>query len=150
MRESRDEYRSLLEQQQQLTQQQQQEQFCLRGLEYKTPMGNKRREQNKRVAWQAVEREQYRQWDQGFKDATRLAEEYKIATQHCVQKAILQAKEDRQAVLQMDNTSSSSSSSSPTSFTATKMHTAMATAASGAAAAARRPMRSHGRVSRAA
>jgi len=85
MAKSRDEYRFVLEQANaaggslpahfRLLQD---ESSCLRGLEYKTPMGYKRREQNRRVAWQAVEREQYRQWDQGFKDILALREEYQL------------------------------------------------------------------------
>lgn len=152
---------------------QQDDELCLRGLEYKTPMGCKRREQNKRVAWQAVEREQYRQWDQGFKDEVALSREYQMATQHCVQKAILLAQEDRQAVLsqikyfemdglsvgssfaEMSVGSSSSGTTSPSSLfaaaaTAARMH--HHPHAHSLATGGRRPIRSpqQGRVSRAA
>ncbi|CAJ1954191.1 unnamed protein product [Cylindrotheca closterium] len=186
MSKSREDYRDVLQHVGSLAAHlsQDEELCCTRGLEYKTPMGNKRREQNKRVAWQAVEREQYRQWDQGFKDEQALADEYQIATHHCVKKAILLAQQDRQAVLaqakyyQMDGLSLGSSSSSSSLaalsiaeqtcksttsssahsrsshnslasgsplFVTSKHHHGVAAATSG-----RRPVRSQGRVSRAA
>lgn len=69
-----------------------------RGLEHKTPKGNKRRHKNRLVSVDAVLREQDRQWDRNRIDAGFISELYIQASAHCRLEASLKAKEDEEYV----------------------------------------------------
>jgi hypothetical protein len=85
--------------------------MCTRGLETRTPIGNKKRQRNKAVGWNAVEQEQLYQWENGFADAEPVADVYIAATQDCVQAAVNLGNEDRKAVLEQEKDDLANSSS---------------------------------------
>jgi len=69
-----------------------------RGLEHKTPIGNKRRHQNRLVSIDSVLREQDRQWERNRNDAEFIAELYIQSSAHCRLQASLLAKSDEDYV----------------------------------------------------
>jgi hypothetical protein len=71
-----------------------------RGLEHKTPKGNKRRHTNRLISIDAVLREQDRQWERKICDQGFIAELYIQASAHCRLDASLKAKEDEEYVRQ--------------------------------------------------
>jgi hypothetical protein len=69
-----------------------------RGLEHKTPVGNKRRHKNRLVSIDSVLREQDRQWDRNLRDPGFISELYIQSSAHCSFEASLKAKEDEEYV----------------------------------------------------
>jgi hypothetical protein len=69
-----------------------------RGLEHKTPLGNKKRHKNRLVSIDAVLREQDRQWERNRLDSEFVAELYIQASAHCRLQASLVAKNDEEFV----------------------------------------------------
>lgn len=69
-----------------------------RGLEHKTPVGNKRRHKNRLVSIDSVLREQDRQWDRNMLDAEFISELYIQSSAHCRLQASIVAKEDEEYV----------------------------------------------------
>eukprot|EP00429_Kryptoperidinium_foliaceum_P035493 CAMPEP_0176166904 /NCGR_PEP_ID=MMETSP0120_2-20121206/85371_1 /TAXON_ID=160619 /ORGANISM="Kryptoperidinium foliaceum, Strain CCMP 1326" /LENGTH=155 /DNA_ID=CAMNT_0017504475 /DNA_START=200 /DNA_END=664 /DNA_ORIENTATION=- len=70
-----------------------------RGLEHKTPKGNKRRHKNRIVAIDAVLTEQDRQWERDRRDASFIADLYMQANAHCRLQASLIAQSDEEYVV---------------------------------------------------
>jgi hypothetical protein len=68
--------------------------FCSRGLEYRTPAGSCLRRKHKFSAWDAVQDEQTRQWQEGVADAESLAKVYIASTDQCARVAHLMAISD--------------------------------------------------------
>jgi len=69
-----------------------------RGLEHKTPLGNKKRYKNRLVSIDSVLREQDRQWERNKPDSDFIAELYIQASAHCRLQASLVAQEDEKYV----------------------------------------------------
>lgn len=69
-----------------------------RGLEHKTPAGNKRRHKNRLVSIDSVLREQDRQWDRNMLDAEFIADLYIQSSAHCRLQASIVAKGDEEYV----------------------------------------------------
>lgn len=69
-----------------------------RGLEHKTPIGNKKRHKNRLVSIDAVLREQDRQWERNRLDSEFVAELYIQASAHCRLQASIVAKNDEEYV----------------------------------------------------
>jgi hypothetical protein len=74
------------------------EEFCKRGLEYRTTKGMRMRQKNKFAAWDVVYIEQNRQWEQGVCDDDSLAEVYSACTVQCSRAACLLATIDARFV----------------------------------------------------
>jgi hypothetical protein len=68
--------------------------FCSRGLEYRTPAGSCLRRKHKFAAWDAVQAEQTRQWQEGVFDAESLAKVYIASTDQRARVAHLMAISD--------------------------------------------------------
>lgn len=69
-----------------------------RGLEHKTPQGNKRRHKNRLVSIDSVLREQDRQWERNRIDPEFISELYIQSSAHCRLQASLTAKSDEEYV----------------------------------------------------
>jgi len=69
-----------------------------RGLEHKTPLGNKKRHKNRLVSIDAVLREQDRQWERNRLDSEFVAELYIQASAHCRLQASIVARNDEEYV----------------------------------------------------
>ncbi len=69
-----------------------------RGLEHKTPLGNKKKHKNRLVSIDSVLREQDRQWERNRLDPAFIAELYVQASAHCQLQASLVAKSDEEYV----------------------------------------------------
>lgn len=69
-----------------------------RGLEHKTPKGNKKRQKNRLVSIDAVLREQDRQWERNLVDQGFISVLYIQASAHCRLEASLKANEDEEYV----------------------------------------------------
>lgn len=69
-----------------------------RGLEHKTPRGNKARQINRFQAMDAVLDEQERQWENERKDPEYIAQIYRQSSAHCQMNAYLLAKKDAEFV----------------------------------------------------
>lgn len=76
------------------------EDFCARGLEYRTKKGMQLRRKNKLNALDAVYNEQNRQWESGVLDVDSLARVYMECSFPCTQNAILLASADERFVVQ--------------------------------------------------
>lgn len=74
------------------------EEHCLRGLEYRTPMGSQKRQANKWIAIEAVLDEQLRQKVEGIADDEYLSQVYKQATPHCQLEALERGLADAESV----------------------------------------------------
>lgn len=72
-----------------------------RGLEHKTPIGNKKRHKNRLVSIDAVLREQDRQWERNRLDSEFVAELYIQASAHCRLQASIVARNDEEYVNKM-------------------------------------------------
>ena len=68
--------------------------FCTRGLEYRTKSGSRARQKNKVAAWDVVYMEQTRQWEKRINDPDALAKAYGACTEKCTKAAFLAAVED--------------------------------------------------------
>jgi len=69
-----------------------------RGLEHKTPKGNKKRHKNRLASVDAVLREQDRQWERNRGNQGFISELYMQASAHCQIEASLKAKDDAEYV----------------------------------------------------
>ena len=69
-----------------------------RGLEHKTPKGNKRRNRNRFASLDAVFQEQDRQWERNRLDPDYIAKIYIQSTAHCSVEAHRMAQEDAEYV----------------------------------------------------
>jgi hypothetical protein len=74
-----------------LEQQDETNDFCHRGLEFRTPLGAKQRMENKEIGWDAVFEVQEIQQEQSWHDPLYLASLYHEQTKHCILAAQLQA-----------------------------------------------------------
>ena len=66
-------------------------QLCTRGLEEMTPLGQKRKHRNKKIAWTAVFSEQERQRSEGLNDPALLSDVYFLSSFQCLEKYFIRA-----------------------------------------------------------
>lgn len=84
--------------------------WCLRGLEYRTQEGAKRRQENKYLAWDAVMSEQETQYMTGEFNDEAIARTYSQVSAACREAATILALEDAKTVLQDQFTAKTASS----------------------------------------
>jgi hypothetical protein len=74
--------------------------WCFRGLEYRTPEGAERRQNNKYLAWDAVMSEQETQYMMGEVNDEAIAHMYSQVSAACRKAAIILALEDAKTAFQ--------------------------------------------------
>jgi hypothetical protein len=84
--------------------------WCLRGLEYGTPEGAKRRQENKYLAWDTVMSEQETQYMMGEFNDEAIARAYSQVSTACREAATILALEDAKNALQDQFTAKTASS----------------------------------------